>query len=91
MAHSLSAQKRIRQNIKRRALNRWRKRALHEALVEYDEAILHASVEDAGKQLEGLYKLIDRTAAKGVMHRRAADRKKSRLAARLNAKAVAAA
>ncbi|QDU71202.1 30S ribosomal protein S20 [Mucisphaera calidilacus] len=90
MAHSLSAQKRVRQNIKRRALNRWRKRDLHDALVEYDEAILHASVEDAQKQLTDLYKLIDRTAAKGVIHRKTADRKKSRLAARLNAKAATA-
>ncbi|WP_428389623.1 30S ribosomal protein S20 [Mucisphaera sp.] len=88
MAHSLSAKKRVRQNIKSRARNRWRKRNLHEALVEYDEAILHASPEEAKKQLDGLYKLIDRTAAKGVIHKRTADRQKSRLAARLNAKSA---
>ncbi|MEQ9454041.1 MAG: 30S ribosomal protein S20 [Phycisphaeraceae bacterium] len=91
MAHSLSAKKRIRQNIKARARNRWRKNNVHEALVEFDEAILHASVDDAKKQLDGLYKLLDRTAAKGVIHRKTADRKKARLAARLNAKATATA
>lgn len=89
MAHSLSAKKRIRQNIKARARNRWRKRNIHEAMVEYDEAILHASVEEAQKQLDGLYKLLDMTAAKGVIHRKTADRKKARLAARLNAKSRA--
>ena len=90
MAHSLSAKKRIRQNIKARARNRWRKRGIHDALREYDEAILHASVEEAEKQLHGLYKLIDKTAAKGVLHKRTAGRNKSRLAARLNAKRASA-
>jgi len=37
---------------------------------------------------DGLYKMIDRTAAKGVIHKRTADRQKSRLAARLNAKSA---
>lgn len=91
MAHSLSAKKRIRQNQKRRARNRWRNRTLHDAKREYDELILHGSVEDAKKKLDELYKILDRNTTHGPLHKNAASRAKSRLAARLNAKAATAA
>lgn len=86
MANSLSAKKRVRQNIKHRARNRWRKDGVRRSIKTYDELILHGSVEDARKHLDGLYKLIDQVAAKGVMHHNAANRTKSRLAVRLNHK-----
>jgi len=91
MAHSLSAKKRIRQNETARARNRWRKRSYRVAITEYAETILHGTVEQAEKELQALYKLLDRVAAKGVMHKNAASRYKSRLAAKLNAKRAAAA
>jgi len=93
MAHSLSAKKRIRQNESRNALNRWRRRNYREALKVYDETILHGTVEQAQVELTGLYKLLDRTAAKGTMHKNTASRYKSRLTAKFNHKkeAVAAA
>lgn len=50
---------------------------------DYDEAILHAPVEECEKQLSALYKTLDQTAAKGTMHKNTASRYKSRLAARL--------
>jgi small subunit ribosomal protein S20 len=86
MAHSLSAQKRIRQNESRRHLNRWRKRNFREALKVYEETILHGSLEQAQKELSELYKILDRTAAKGAMHKNAASRTKSRLTAKYNHK-----
>lgn len=86
MAHSLSAKKRVRQNVKRRALNRWRKRSYREAINEYHEAILHAPVEEAEAKLRDIYQLLDRVAAKGAIHKNTASRYKSRLAARLNHK-----
>ncbi len=86
MAHSLSAKKRIRQNVKRRALNRWRKRGYRSAIREYHETILHGSVDDAQSQLTGLYKMLDQVAAKGTIHKNTASRYKSRLANRLNKK-----
>lgn len=89
MAHSLSAKKRIRQNEKRRAVNRWRKRRIHDALREYDELILHGSVEDCEASLNGIYRLLDRTATTSTLHKNTANRKKSRLTARLNAKKTA--
>lgn len=86
MAHSLSAKKRIRQNIKRRALNRWRKRGYRVAIREFHETILHGTVADAQTQLTGLYKMLDQVAAKGTIHKKTASRYKSRLALRLNKK-----
>lgn len=83
MAHSKSAQKRVRQNIKQNHLNRWRKRQYRSLMKEYDEAILHAPVEECEKQLSTLYKTLDKSAAKGAIHKNTANRYKSRLAARL--------
>ena len=90
MAHSLSAKKRIRQNVKRRALNRWRKVGYRDMMKDYRELILHGTVEEAQKQLDSLYKTLDKVAAKGAIHRNTAARYKSRLAAKLNEKKAAA-
>lgn len=90
MAHSLSAKKRIRQNETRRAINRWRKRTYRDALKVFEETILHGSMEQAQKELSELYKLLDRTAAKGALHKNAASRYKARLTAKVNHKAAAA-
>ena len=84
MAHSASARKRIRQNIKRRALNRWRKQQYRSAIAAYRETVLHGTVEQAEAQLGGLYKLLDKVAAAGTIHRNTASRYKSRLTTRLN-------
>jgi len=91
MAHSLSAKKRIRQNVKHRARNRWRKEAFRAAVKQYRDAILHAGEQEAQTQLDSLYKLLDRTVAKGAIHRNTAARYKSRLAQRLHKKQDAAA
>jgi small subunit ribosomal protein S20 len=86
MANSLSAKKRIRQNIKQRARNRWRKIQFRTAVTEYTETILHGTVEDAETQLSGIYKVLDKVAAKGTIHKNTASRYKGRLTAKLNAK-----
>lgn len=91
MAHSLSAKKRIRQNVKHRARNRWRKDRYRTAIKEYSEVLLHGSVEDAQQKLSGLYKLLDKVAATPAMHQNTASRYKSRLTAKLNAKKAATA
>ncbi len=90
MAHTLSAKKRIRQDAARRSRNRWRKRRVRGAIREYRETILHGSVEDAEKQLTGIYKLLDQVASTPTMHKNTASRYKSRLAAKLNEKKAAA-
>ena len=90
MAHSNSAKKRIRQNAKRKARNRWRKSVYREEIKQYEETILHGTVDKAEEQLQGLYKTLDRTAAKGAIHRNTAARYKSRLTDKLNQKRAAA-
>jgi small subunit ribosomal protein S20 len=91
MAHSLSAKKRIRQNATRRAINRWRKRGYRESIKEYDELILHGSVEQCEEKLSAIYKQLDQTASTPAMHKNTASRYKARLAARLNHKRAASA
>ena len=86
MAHSLSAKKRIRQNVKARARNRWRKGRIREAMKQYRETILHGSVEQAEQELSGLYKMLDQVGSTSTMHKKTASRYKSRLAAKLNHK-----
>lgn len=89
MAQSLSARKRIRQNISHRARNRWRKIQFRTAIKHYDETILHGSVDDASTQLRSLYKLLDQVSAAGTIHRNTASRYKSRLSAKLNKTSMA--
>ena len=85
MASSPSAKKRIRQNLKHRARNRWRKRTLKDALKEFEDKLIHSEVKDAEGAFRVACKVLDRTAQKGVIHRNTASRKKSRLSARLKA------
>ena len=84
MAHSLSAKKRIRQNIKRRGRNRWRKQQIKEAVREFHEALRAGDKAKAAEQLKVVYKRLDRVAAKGTIHKNAAARRKSRLARKLS-------
>lgn len=87
MAHSISAKKRIRQNRKRRALNRWRLRRLRMAVKDFDDKVLHASVEDATTAYRLASKLYDRVAQKNVIHKNTAARRKSRMNKKLKARA----
>ncbi|MGP1347608.1 MAG: 30S ribosomal protein S20 [Phycisphaerales bacterium] len=88
MAHSLSAKKRVRQNAKRRALNRWRMKSLRRALRDFETQVSTGSVEQAREAQRVAASLLDRTASKGVIHRNTAARKKSRINKRLKAKAL---
>ena len=84
MAHSLSAKKRIRQNVKRRSENRARKGAARTQIKKFEKIMLHPSdAEGLEQEYRRTQKLLDQLVAKGSMHRNAAARKKSRLAHRL--------
>ena len=83
MASSKSAAKRIRQNAKHRARNRWRLRSMRHAIKELDEQILHGSTEQANEAFKNCARIIDISAAKGVIHKNQAARRKSRLSAKL--------
>ncbi|MBU6414274.1 MAG: 30S ribosomal protein S20 [Planctomycetes bacterium] len=86
MAHSRTAIKRIRKTARTTARNRWRMRAMRDAIKDFNEQILHGTPETAGKAFLTCQKVIDRTAQKGVIHRNQASRRKSRLSAKLKAK-----
>ena len=83
MAHSLSAKKRIRQNVKQRARNRWRKSMVKQAIRDFDQAVRQGDAAQADQKLSLVYKQLDKVASKGTIHKNAASRKKSRLAKRL--------
>ena len=89
MAHSLSAQKRIRQNEKHAARNRWRIRAMRVAIKEFLDKVAHGTAADATESYKKVAQVIDRSASKGVIHKNQAARRKSRLTKRLKAKAGA--
>ena len=76
----------MRQDVTRKARNRWRLRTMRTALKDFREKLLHGSYSDAQTSFRECVKVIDKTAQKGVIHRNQASRRKSRLSARLLAK-----
>ena len=85
MPTTKSAAKRLRQNVLRRAKNRSAKRDIHTRMKRVDEALQAGNPEGARELFRVATKKLDQAAAKGVIHRNAAARHKSRLAARLKA------
>lgn len=85
MAHSLSANKRIRQNARRQERNRARRTALKTASRRTIEIIASGDATAAAGALRSLAADLDRAADRGTIHKNAAARRKSRLAKRVNA------
>jgi len=85
VAHSLSAKKRIRQNIKSRARNRARKAVLKDDLKSFAAVLASGDFKKAEPELSKVVSRINRVASKGSLHKNTAARKRSRLALRLNA------
>ncbi|OMF34154.1 30S ribosomal protein S20 [Paenibacillus sp. FSL H8-0548] len=85
MPNIKSAIKRVKTNEKRRALNASQKSALRSAVKIADQAIAGTDVDAAKAALIAATKKLDKAATKGLIHKNAASRKKSRLAKRLNA------
>ena len=83
MAHSLSAKKRDRQNVKRAAMNKARRTRLRTQLKKVKDAVIHHDAGSAETALKDVVKLIDREATRGLVHRNAAARTKSRLIKRI--------
>ena len=87
MPNHKSAEKRMRQSERRRKLNRGNRSRLRTSLKN-----LRSALEGDGKQaseiLPETISTIDRAVQKGVLHKNAAARYKSRLTARVNAAAI---
>ncbi len=83
MANIKSAKKRILVNNKKNLRNRSIKSALKTVIKKYDAAVASGDKELAASMLPQVSSAIDKAAAKGVIHKNAANRKKSQLASKL--------
>jgi small subunit ribosomal protein S20 len=75
----------MRQNVKRRALNRARKTVLKSKLRKVQESLAHGGGAEADSTCQTAFQALDRAADQRTIHRNAAARRKSRLARRRNA------
>jgi small subunit ribosomal protein S20 len=85
VAHSLSAKKRVRQNLKRRARNRARKDQIKDQVKAFTAQLTAGKFDKAAEELRKTVQKLDRIAGKGTIHKNTAARKRSRLTKRLNA------
>jgi small subunit ribosomal protein S20 len=80
MANIKSARKRARQAVVRRGHNLGLRTTVRSAIKNVKKAVAAGNKDAAAKALQASQRAIDRVVAKGVMHRNAANRHKSRLA-----------
>ena len=90
MASHASALKAHRQNIVRRERNRNMRTRLRGALRSIRAAIDTGNPDEMKDALRDTVSLVDKMAAKGVIHKNAAARHKARLASRVSKKSAAA-
>lgn len=84
MANHKSAIKRDRQSKVRRLRNRMNKSAMKTAVKQVEEALVAGEEAQAKDALIAAIPVIQRTAAKGTIHKKTASRKVSRLTKRVN-------
>ena len=84
MPNHKSAEKRMRQNEKRRLINRSNRGRLRTGVKKLRALLEDGSAGDAQALLPQTVSLIDKAVQKGVLHRNAAARYKSRLTQRVN-------
>ena len=80
MANIKSARKRARQALQRRDHNMGLRTAVRTAIKNVKKAVAGGNAETAARTLRESQRVIDRIVAKGILHRNAGDRHKSRLA-----------
>jgi small subunit ribosomal protein S20 len=85
MPNIKSAIKRVKTNESRRLRNASQKSALRTAIKTFENTASTGNVESAKTALVQATKKIDKAASKGLIHKNTANRKKSRLAKKLNA------
>ena len=84
MPTSTSAKKNVRQDTVRRMRNRDKKSALRTQIKKFVVTVKKNELEEAEKHLSLATKKLDKIAAKNIIHKKAASRKKSRLTKMLN-------
>ncbi|HEY8251231.1 MAG TPA: 30S ribosomal protein S20 [Burkholderiales bacterium] len=80
MANIKSARKRAKQAVERRVHNMSLRTEVRTAMKNVKKAVAAGNKDTAAKALRESQRVIDRIVAKGVLHRNAGDRHKSRLA-----------
>jgi small subunit ribosomal protein S20 len=85
MANTASAKKAARQMLRRTEVNKARRSRLKAYVRKVEEALASGDKTAAKAALAAAEPILMRTAQKGVVHKRAASRKVSRLAARVRA------
>ena len=85
MANTSSAKKAARQMVRRTEINKSRRSRLKSSVRKVEEAIASGKKADAIAALHAAEPVLARTAQKGVLHKKTASRKVSRLSARVNA------
>ena len=84
MANNKSAEKRIKVNERRRLRNQTYRSATRTIVRKAERAIEVSADEQTTVSLAAALRQLDKAASKGIIHRNAASRKKSRLMARYN-------
>ena len=84
MPNHKSAKKRVRQNEKRRQINRGNRTQLRTSIKKFVEVVAGGNSGEIGTALPQTVSTIDKAVQKGVLHRKAAARHKSRLTNRAN-------
>ena len=85
MANTSSAKKAARKSVRRREINKSRGTRLKTEVVKVEEAIKSGNKAAAASALKAAEPVLARTAQKGIIHKKTASRKVSRLTARVNA------
>jgi len=84
MPNHKSAEKRVRQNEKRRSINRGHRTKVRTYIKKLREALDSGDKAQVDKALPETISVIDKSIQKGVLHANAAARYKSRLTAQAN-------
>jgi len=84
MPNHKSAEKRVRQNERRRVVNRTNRTKLRTSIKKFRSALKDGDAGQVGALLPRTVSEIDKAVQKGVLHRNAAARHKARLTTRAN-------
>ncbi len=84
MPNHKSAEKRDRQNIKRRAINRNNRSSLRTQIKKLRAALDGSDQKESQGLLNPTVSMIDKAVNKGILHKNTAARYKSRLTSRVN-------
>jgi small subunit ribosomal protein S20 len=90
MPHTRSAKKNVRKTEKRRLHNRAVKKSIKTEIKKFLDLVKTGSADELLEELKVVAKKLDKAAARHIIHRNLAARKKSQLARMLHRKASAA-